>query len=298
VAGLALAEAVSAPAPSSLPARLTRASGTSFYYAFQLLPAEKRRAIYALYSFCRVVDDCVDEEGGEGEAGLLRWLEEVHRCYAGQPTTELGRELATALFQFPIPRSAFEDIVAGCRMDLTVHRYETFVDLRVYCERVASAVGLASIEIFGYENPRTRDYAVELGLALQLTNILRDVAVDASRGRLYVPLEDLRRFGVAEAELRALARGEPGGARTPAIDALLCHQAARAQEHYDRARDLLPEEDRRSMLAAEIMGAVYHALLLELGRRGHPVGGPLVRLSRPRKAWIALRTIPRVYWKL
>jgi phytoene synthase len=289
---------VTAPAPSSLAARLTRASGTSFYYAFQLLPARKRRAIYALYSFCRVVDDCVDEEGGEGEAGLRRWLEEVHCCYAGRPTTDLGRALASALFEFPIPRACFEDIVAGCRMDLTVRRYATFADLRVYCERVASAVGLASIEIFGYRNPRTREYAVELGLALQLTNILRDVAVDASRGRLYIPLEDLRRFGVGEDELLALARDAPGAGRAPSVDALLRHQAARAQEHYDRARALLPDEDRRAMLAAEIMGAVYHALLAEMARRGYPVGGPLVRIPRPRKAWIALRTVPRVYWKL
>ncbi len=140
----------------SASARLTRQSGTSFYYAFRILPARKRRAIYAVYSFCRVVDDCVDEPGGEGEAGLRRWLEEVHRCYAGNPTTELGRDLAETLFEFPIPRGCFEDIVAGCRMDLTPRRYPAYADLRVYCERVASAVGLACIEIFGYADPRTR----------------------------------------------------------------------------------------------------------------------------------------------
>src|SRR5262249_51089135 len=293
VAGLALAAGVSAPAPRSLPARLPRASGTSFYYAFPGLPAEKRRAIYALYSFCRVVDDCVDEEGGEGEAGLQRWLEEVHRCYAGQPTTELGRELATALFQFPIPRSAFEDIVAGCRMDLTVHRYETFADLRVYCERVASAVGLASIEIFGYDNPRTRDYAVNLGLALQLTNILRDVAVDAARGRLYVPLEDLRRFGVVEGDLLASSLG-PVPSR-PETGPLLVSQPDRARSHYEKAPALLPREDRRSMLAAEIMGAIYRDILDRIVRRGYPLGGPRMALSRPRKAALAMRTLVRVY---
>ena len=164
-------------------ARITRQSGTSFYYAFRVLPKDKREAIYALYSFCRVVDDCVDEESGEGEPGLRRWLEEAHRCYAGKPQTELGQDLALALLQFPIPRSCFEDIVAGCRMDLTVRRYPVYADLRLYCERVAAAVGLASIEIFGYEDPRTRDYAVELGVALQLTNIVRDVAADAVRER-------------------------------------------------------------------------------------------------------------------
>ena len=177
--------------PPSLAARITRQSGTNFYYAFRILPSPKRRAIYALYSFCRVVDDCVDEPGGEGEAGLRRWLDEAHRCYTGRPTTELGQELTEALVQFPIPRACFEEIVEGCRMDLTPRRYPAFADLRAYCEKVASAVGLASIEIFEYRDPQTRNYAVELGVALQLTNILRDIGADAARGRFYLPLEDL-----------------------------------------------------------------------------------------------------------
>jgi phytoene synthase len=275
----------------SAAARLTRQSGTNFYYAFRILPLEKRKAIYALYSFCRVVDDCVDEEGGEGEAGLERWLAEVHRCYAGKPTTELGRELAEALFQFPIPRACFEDIVAGCRMDLTPARYASFAELRVYCERVASAVGLASIEIFGYTNPVTRDYAANLGLALQLTNILRDISADAARGRLYLPLDELARFGVAEAELLAAAMG---GTRRAAIGALLAIQGERAESHYARARSLLAAEDRKPMLSAEIMGAIYHAILQEIVRQGHPPG-VRVGLSRPRKAWIALATAARTY---
>ena len=273
-------------------AQVTRKSGTSFYYAFRLLPAAKRRAIFALYSFCRVVDDCVDEEGGEGEPGLARWLAEVYRGYAGKPETDLGRDLAKALFEFPIPRSCFEEIVAGCRMDLTTRRYATWADLRVYCERVASAVGLASIEIFGYRNRKTREYAVELGVALQLTNILRDVAADALRGRLYLPLEDLARFGVSESEIF-----RPSTPRRPEVTALLAHAGDRARAHYDTARALLPQEDRRSMLAAEIMGAVYAAILDEIVRRGYPLG-PGVALSRPRKAWIALRSVPRVYWGL
>ena len=277
---------------SGASARVTRKSGTNFYYAFRLLPAEKRRAIFALYSFCRVVDDCVDEEGGEGEAGLARWLAEVYRCYAGTPETDLGRDLSEALFQFPIPRACFEEIVAGCRMDLTTRRYATWLDLRVYCERVASAVGLASIEIFGYQNPRTREYAVELGVALQLTNILRDVATDAARDRLYVPLEDLTRFGVTEEELM-----RPVAARRPKVTLLLAFQADRAREHYEKARILLPPEDRRAMLAAQIMGAVYRAILDAIVRRGYPLG-PRLALSRLRKAWIALRTVPRVYWNV
>jgi phytoene synthase len=279
----------------SLAARITRESGTNFYYAFRILPAVKRRAIYALYAFCRVVDDCVDEADGEGEAGLARWAAEVHRCYAGRPETELGRELAEAVALFPIPRSLFEAIVEGCRMDLATCRYRTFADLRLYCERVASAVGLASIEIFGYEDPRCRDYAVELGLALQLTNILRDVGADAARDRLYLPLEDLAAHGVEEEALLAAAR-DARRPRPPGLDALLAFEADRARAHYARAKELLPERDRRSMLAAEIMAAVYRALLEEWARRGHPVGGERTALGRPRKIWTALRTVPRVYW--
>jgi phytoene synthase len=274
----------------SLAARITRQSGTNFYYAFRILPGPKRRAIYALYSFCRVVDDCVDEPGGEGEAGLKRWMEEAYRCYEGRPTTELGRELAEALMQFPIPRGCFEQIVDGCRMDLTTSSYATFADLRAYCEKVASAVGLAAIEIFEYRNPGTRAYAVELGIALQLTNILRDVAGDAARGRLYVPLEDLARFAVTEAELRDAA-ARP---RRPEVTALLAFQGSRAREHYARAAALLPAEDGRAMAPAELMAAVYRALLDEMGRRGFPIG-PRLRLSTPRKLWIAARTLARVY---
>jgi phytoene synthase len=272
-------------------ARLTRKSGTSFYYAFRVMPKDKRQAIYALYSFCRVVDDCVDEEGGEGEAGLRRWLEEAHRCYAGKPQTELGQDLALALLQFPIPRSCFEDIVAGCRMDLTVRRYPTYADLRTYCERVASAVGLASIEIFGYDDPRTRDYAVELGVALQLTNIVRDVGADARRDRLYLPLEDVARFGLTDREV--LDAAASGGAPSQGLRSLLGSQADRAREQYARAEALLPAADRKAMVPARIMSAVYRATLEKVARRGFPLGDARVSLSRPRKAWIAARTLLR-----
>jgi len=278
---------------TSLAARVTRRSGTNFYYAFRVLPAQKRRALYALYAFCRVVDDCVDEEGGEGEAGLARWLAEAHRAYAGTPETELGRELAEAVARFPVPRGCFEDVVAGCRMDLTTRCYATFADLRVYCERVASAVGLASIEIFGYDDPRTREYAVELGLALQLTNILRDLGPDAARDRLYLPLEDLAACGVSEDDFLGVARlGTP---RPAGLERLLAFEADRARSHYAAAARALPRRDRRSMLAAEIMGAIYREVLEEWARRGHPIGGARVRVGRARKIALALRTIARVY---
>lgn len=278
-------------------ARITRQSGSNFSYAFRILPEEKRRAIYALYAFCRVVDDCVDETDGEREAGLDRWLAEVHACYAGRPATALGRELAETVARFPIPRGCFEDIVAGCRMDLTIRRYRSWNDLRSYCEKVASAVGLATIEIFGYQEPATRLYAVDLGLALQLTNILRDVAQDLERDRLYLPLEDLERFGVSE-EAIARAAGSAAGGRPEEISGLLRFEADRAVSHYASAARQLPDRDRRSMLAAEMMGAVYRAILDELLRRGLPLGGPRVALGKPRKILLALRTIPRVYWGL
>jgi phytoene synthase len=236
----------------------------------------------------------VDEADGGGEAGLDDWLAEIDRCYRGTPKTALGRELAETVSRFPVPRSTLEDIVAGCRTDLAQNRYHRFADLRVYCERVASAVGLASIEIFGYSNPRTRTYAVELGLALQLTNILRDVAPDAARGRLYLPLDDLARFGVGEQEMLGAAT-EPGSTRRPEIGALLAFEADRARGHYAAAAEHLPDEDRRAMLAAEIMGAIYRELLEELARRRYPIGGERVRLGRPGQAWIALRTAVRVY---
>lgn len=277
----------------SASARIARQSGTSFYYAFRVMPKDKRQAIYALYSFCRVVDDCVDEEGGEGEAGLRRWLEEVHRCYAGRPATPLGRDLAEALFQFPIPRSCFEDVVAGCRMDLQVTRYETPADLRLYCERVASAVGLAAIEIFEYRHPDTRRYAVELGVALQLTNILRDLGADAARGRLYLPAEHLRRFGLDREALVSAAARE--AAPPPGVLPLLRYEAARARAQYAAADALLPAPDRGAMAPAEIMSAVYRCLLERIEARGFPFR-PRTTLSRPRRAWIALRTLARCHW--
>ena len=202
-------------------------------------------------------------------------------------------EVENLVTRFPIPRGAFEDIVAGCRMDLTTTRYATFAELRVYCERVASAVGLASIEIFGYDDSRTRAYAVELGMALQLTNILRDVAPDAARDRLYLPLEDLARFGVGETELVAFAH-DPTRPRPAGLHELLAFEAERARSHYTAAARALPERDRRSMLPAEIMGGIYRAVLETWASRGFPVGGPRIALSKARKLWIAARTLLRV----
>jgi 15-cis-phytoene synthase len=277
--------------PESLSARLTRRSGSSFYYAFRILPREQRQALYALYAFCRVVDDCVDEPDGGGSAGLDLWLQEARRAFTGTPETDLGRELAASVRRFPMPLACFERIVEGCRQDLGRVRFPDFAALRAYCERVASAVGLASIEIFGYTDPSAREYATELGLALQLTNILRDLAVDGRRGRLYVPLDELDRFGLDPEAF--VCRAAEGGAAPLEWAPLLGFQLERAREHFGRARAALSAADRRSLASAEIMGAIYRAVLETLAARRFRLT-PRVGISRPRRAWLALRTLARV----
>lgn len=271
-------------------ARATKQSGTSFSAAFALLPRKKRDALYALYSFCRQADDCVDEDGGAGERGLAQWMEEVDACYAGRPRTRLGADLARALERFPMPRKSFFDIAEGCRMDLHQASYETMAELRVYCERVASAVGLAAIEIFGYRDPATRDYATELGVALQLTNILRDVTPDAERGRLYVPVEDLRAAGVAPEAFLDAALGRR--ARESRMNDVLRDQGARARRQFALAESRLPRIDRGSMRPAQVMAAVYREIFDRLESSGFPFG-ERARLSRWTKAWVAVRCLAR-----
>lgn len=266
---------------------------TNFYYSFVALPARKREAIVAVWDFCRAVDDAVDEvaEGTstpEGRAAaaaeIAKWRRELAACFAGDGfTTRQASALAPWVRRFALPRQAFDDVIDGVEMDLTRRRWTTFDDLYQYCIRVASAVGLACIEIFGYRNPGCRQYAVELGVALQLTNMLRDLGKDLRAGRVYVPQEDLARFGVTEDDLRA-------GVVTSRVRALLEFLACRAREYFARADRALPPEDARSMVAARIMGAIYRDLLARIERTGFAVFHETVRLSRPRKAWIALAT--------
>jgi phytoene synthase len=263
--------------------RLARASRSNFYYAFLFLPREQRDAITTAYAFCRQTDDLIDDATSLPAAAeaLRRWREELDRCYAGTPAHPTFQALAQVLVRFPIPQEYFADIIAGCEMDATTARYATFQDLALYCYRVASCVGLICIEIFGATNPATRQYAHDMGIAFQLTNIIRDVGQDARRGRIYIPQEDLRRFGVPEADILE-------GRRTPAFLELMRFQAERAKAYFARAQ--APREDRPRLLAAEIMRSIYRALLRTIEEGGFPVLGDPIRLSRPHRISLALRT--------
>lgn len=267
--------------------RFTNAGVTNFYYAFVFLPPEKRLAIEAVYAFARRGDDIADSglAPGESAAALASYRQALDACFASDVTRldspEL-RALAEAIHRFKIPRQPFEDLILGLEMDLNHTRYETFEDLSLYCYRVASTIGLICIEIFGYQNPRTRDYAVNLGKALQLVNIARDVQRDAERGRTYIPQEDLERFGVRPDELRSGAYNDP-------VIELMQHHCDRARHHFELARQMLSPEDRHAMKAAEIMAAIYWGILQRIQKRCYNVFGKRVRVPKPAKLWIALR---------
>lgn len=266
-------------------ATLVRKSRSSFYYSFLLLPRPKRDAIYAVYALCRAVDDIADDPGDvEAKAERLKgWREELDRCYAGRPTHPITRALRDCLNRYPIPKGYFEELIAGVEMDLTITRYRTFADLRRYCYRVASVVGLICIEIFGYRHEGTKEYAINLGLALQLTNILRDLKTDGRRGRIYLPQEDLERFGVSEDDLLQ-------GRYTPGFFALMRFEADRAREYFRLAAESLPSEDRKSMASAEVMGRIYRETLETIARKEFRVFEDRIALSRARKIRLALTT--------
>jgi phytoene synthase len=259
------------------------ARSTSFYYAFLVLPAAERRAIIAVWDFCRVVDDAVDEERGQvsGRAAIDFWRHELSACFeGGDPSTPEGRALQPFLTRFGLPRQAFEDVIDGVEMDVKLNRYPTFDDLRTYCRRVASAVGMICIRIFGCTSPKSADYAENLGIALQLTNILRDVRSDFERGRVYLPLEDLETFGCSIDDLRRETM-------TEAMTRLIRFECERARSFYQRAVDARPAEDRKRLMAAEIMRAVYFETLRRIERRGYDVFAA-TRVPRPRQAMIAI----------
>jgi phytoene synthase len=268
---------------------------TNFYYSFLVLPAEKRRAIVAVWDFCRAVDDATDEVGAGDETRaadeLARWRRELGACFdGGRPQTPQGLALVPYISQFHLPKSSFEALIEGVEMDVAPRRYANFEELYEYCTRVASAVGLICLEIFGYRETASRQYATELGVALQLTNILRDVPGDLARGRLYIPQNDLQQFGCTEADVSHEAASAGSGVRSPAVKALLRHQAERARDYYGRAARSLPAGDARRLVAAEIMGAIYRAILDKIEQREFDVFSEVVRIPRPRRALIAAAT--------
>jgi 15-cis-phytoene synthase len=267
---------------------ITRKSASNLALAFVLLPKAKRHAMSALYAFCREVDDVADEETVPLEkrrADLAAWREDVRlACNGGDPSFPVNRELQAVIAQYHLPFSHFDELIHGVEMDLAIKRYQTFAELEEYCYRVASVVGLLSVEIFGYRNPDCRQYAIHLGQALQLTNILRDVRNDAERGRIYLPLDELERHKISPEEILGLEYSDRFAQAAASV-------AARAKNFYSLAGRTLPAEDRRSMIAAELMGSVYWRLLSELERRRFDVFGPHpARLSRARKILLILRT--------
>ena len=263
---------------------------TSFYYSFLVLPADQRRAIIAVWDFCRAVDDAVDEAEAGSPAGsrppreaLQYWRDELARCYGTQqPESTQGRSLKPFIREFHLPRQAFEDVVDGVAMDLDRCRYETFDDLFGYCRRVASAVGLICIRIFRCQNEQSSDYALNLGVALQLTNILRDVKTDLAQGRVYIPLEDLSKAGCSVDDLRAGRVSEP-------VRRVMAFECQRARDFYRRAVDARPDEDRRRLVAAEIMRAVYFETLRKIERNDFDVFSQRTRVAKPVQALIALK---------
>ena len=268
--------------------QITQRSASNLALAFIMLPKEKRAGMSALYAFCRVVDDVADEESvplPERRSRLAAWRVDIRlACDGGQPQFPVNRELQPYIVRHRLPFALFDELVRGVEMDLDVTRYETWEELEQYCYRVASVVGLLSIEIFGHTSPACQDYAIHLGKALQLTNILRDVGNDAARGRIYLPLAELRHHQVTEAEIL-------GGEFTPRFRSLAQATASRARHHYARARATLPPEDRKAMVAAELMGAVYWRLLRKLEQCDFPVLAPTpTKLHKLQKMALILRT--------
>lgn len=263
---------------------ITRQQAKNFYYAFLFLPRRKREAIYAVYAFCRYCDDIADEgqDVTTQQTLLQRWREELDRCYAGTPTHLITQALQPVIATYTIPKQYFEELIGGVEMDLTIQRYPTFSDLQQYCYRVASVVGLMCIEIFGYAHPGVQGYARNLGIALQLTNIMRDVKEDAERGRIYIPLEDLLACRYPEVLLLQYRY-------TAEFVAVMEFQARRAEEYYRKAAACLLPGDKAGLLAPEIMAGIYQTTLRKIARRRYNVFQGRISLSVARKVCIALR---------
>ena len=260
-------------------------SGSSFYYSFLFLPEERRRAITALYAFCREVDDVVDDcsDPATARATLAWWRQELAAAFHGTPQHPVARALAEVAPRFNLAEARLAEIINGMQMDLEYNRYPSFEVLRQYCHRVAGMVGLLSAEIFGFEDPRTLEYAADLGLAFQLTNIIRDVGEDARRDRIYLPLDEIESHGVSVADISA-------SRETEGFRRLIEFQIERALGYYRDAFAKLPAIDRRAQRTGIVMAAIYRALLDEIQRDGCRVLTRRTSLTPVRKLWIAWRT--------
>ena len=261
------------------------ASGSSFYHSFRFLPPERRRAIIALYAFCREVDDAVDEtiDAAVARIKLEWWRSQVAAIFGGVPQHPVAQALKPVVKAFHLPQEHLLAVIDGMAMDLDLDRYPDFALLERYCDRVAGVVGLMSAQIFGYSVASTRGYARDLGIAFQLTNIIRDVGEDARRGRIYLPQDEMERFGVTSAELHQQHV-------TPGFKALMAFEVQRARAFYDKALAALPAVDRRSQRPGLIMAAIYRALLDEIERDGFRVLDRRLSLTPLRKAWLAWKT--------
>ena len=262
----------------------TAKSGSSFYYSFRFLPTEKREAITALYAFCREVDDIADEctELHIAQVKLAWWRSEIENLYNKKPVHPVTKALLPHVEAYQLSAAHFVEIIDGMEMDLNFNRYADFEQLQLYCYRVASVVGLLSVQIFGYKNPQTLQFANDLGMAFQLTNIIRDVGEDARRNRIYLPLDELAQFNVTE---DAILNSQP----SDAVKQLLDFQIARAESYYDKALNNLPAKDKKSQRVGLMMTAIYHTLLKEIKADGaEKVLNSRISLGGLRKFKLAL----------
>ncbi len=264
-------------------------SGSSFYYSFLFLPTEQRKAITALYAFCREVDDIVDEcsEKEVAQQKITWWHHEIERVYSGAPQHPIGQALKKAQQDFQLPQLLFHEILQGMLMDLDYQGYATFDDLSVYCHCVASAPGLLAARIFGYTDPSTLEYAKNLGVAFQLVNIIRDVGEDLQRNRIYLPEEELKKFSLDNTDILEKNYSQN-------FVKLMQFQTQRARDYYQKSLNALPNTDRQSQKAGLIMAEIYFTLLSEIEKSNFKVFDQKIRLTPLRKFWIAWKTARRV----
>jgi phytoene synthase len=263
--------------------QVTRKADTNFYLGFTFLPKDKRNAVYASYAFCRYADDIVDEMKGKGvEALILRWERDLDNAYVGKATHPIMVAMADAVKRYRIPKEPYKGLIAGCKMDLTIKRYRNFQELLQYCDLVATTIGKISLHIFGYKNPNAKKYARYLSIALQLTNILRDVGEDARKGRIYIPVDELERFGYSESELMR-------GVMNTQYYRLMKFQVGRAREYYRKAYEVTKLMSADSRFAAVMMGAVYARILDKIERQGYTVFEGETKLSEFEKKMLTLQ---------